>query len=231
MSWEIFESEAGRYEAWYATRSGRRVDRAEQALLTWLLARFPSAARVLEIGCGTGHFTRWLVGQSRRVVGLDRSPAMLAEARTRNPGIPVILAEARHLPLRDAALDLVLFVTTVEFLEDAEAALREAARVAREGLILIALNRWSVGGFTRRWAPSRARHRLLREARDQSVRSLRALAARAAGARLEEMRWTSTLFPASLWRMRAPILLGDILGLAVRLSPPGPVAPKKERVE
>lgn len=59
VSWRIFEEEAPKYEAWYATLRGQRVHRAERALLEWLLAAFPQARSVLEIGCGTGHFTRW----------------------------------------------------------------------------------------------------------------------------------------------------------------------------
>ncbi|MBN1135320.1 MAG: hypothetical protein JXM73_01975, partial [Anaerolineae bacterium] len=50
---------ASGYEAWYET-TGRRADRLEKALLKQLLARFPQASSLLEVGCGTGHFTRWL---------------------------------------------------------------------------------------------------------------------------------------------------------------------------
>jgi SAM-dependent methyltransferase len=56
------------------------VSSAEKDLLRWMLARFPSARSVLEVGCGTAHFTRWLEPQ-RLVVGLERSAAMLREAR------------------------------------------------------------------------------------------------------------------------------------------------------
>jgi pyruvate,water dikinase len=56
------------------------VDQAERAPLTWLLRGFPTARNVLEVGCGTGHFAAWLASQGWRVVGLDRAPAMLAEA-------------------------------------------------------------------------------------------------------------------------------------------------------
>jgi SAM-dependent methyltransferase len=73
--------EASRYEGWYETARGRRADRAEQSLLAWLLGWFPGARRVLEVGSGTGHFTRWLAARGFSVIGLDRSPAMLRAAR------------------------------------------------------------------------------------------------------------------------------------------------------
>ena len=79
MSWRIFERAAEGYEAWYATARGRRADEAERALLAWLLAPFADARSVLDVGCGTGHFAAWLRSRALDVVGLDRSPAMVAE--------------------------------------------------------------------------------------------------------------------------------------------------------
>ena len=40
-----------------------------------------TGASVLEVGAGTGRITRLLVGRAARIVGVDRSPAMLAVAR------------------------------------------------------------------------------------------------------------------------------------------------------
>lgn len=73
------------YEAWYET-SGRRADRLEKALLRRLLADFLQGRTMLEIGCGTGHFTRWFSEQGFQTIGLDLSLAMLAQAR-RQPAV------------------------------------------------------------------------------------------------------------------------------------------------
>jgi Zn-dependent protease len=67
------------YEAWYEN-TGRRADRLEKALLKQLLARFPQASSILEVGCGTGHFTRWFEELGLQTAGLDLSLSMLAEA-------------------------------------------------------------------------------------------------------------------------------------------------------
>lgn len=218
MSWRLFEDAAARYDAWYDTPRGRRVERAEHALLSALLAAVPGARSILDVGCGTGRFTAWLA-RAVRVVGIDRSPAMLAEMRARHPRIPVLVGDAHGLPIPDAAVDVVLFLTTLEFLEDPLAALREAVRVARRGLILVALNRWSVGGLSRRLGP-RARSVLRGHARDVSLLSLRAMAREAAGPRLVALPWASTLFPDGLWAIRARLPLGDVLGMAVALAEP-----------
>jgi ubiquinone/menaquinone biosynthesis C-methylase UbiE len=228
VSWEIFEREAGGYEDWYGTPSGRRADRVERNLLSWLLGYFPSARSVLEVGCGSGHFIRWLSGTGLRVVGLDRAPAMLAETQRRSPGIPVVLGDAHRLPFRDGAVDLALLVLTLEFLDDPAVALSEAVRVARQGLVVVALNRWSLGGWHRRRASYRARHRLLGQARDQTLSSLRALLRNAAGRRWQAAHWTSGLFPGFLWRMRIKLALGDVIGLAVWLAPSEKVEIKVE---
>jgi hypothetical protein len=114
-------------------------------------------------------------------------------------------------------MDLALFVTTLEFLDDPEEALAEAVRVARRGLLVVALNRWSLGGLSRRWGPQ-ARQPLLGRARDHSLWSLRVAVQKAAGERLEQIRWTSTLFPACLWRIHAPVPIGEVIGMAAALG-------------
>jgi len=218
MSWERFEQAASGYAEWYTTRGGRRVDRAERALLRWLLACFPDACTVVEIGCGTGHFAGWLAERAMRVAGLDRSPAMLREMHRNCPGVPVVLGDADHLPFRDGAVDLALFVTTLEFLDDPPKALAEAVRVARQGIVLVVLNRWSTGGLSRRWGPQ-ARQPLLGRARDYSLWTLRGEVEKAAGARLGVIRWTSMLFPACPWRLHGPVPLGEVIGMAAPCSP------------
>ena len=219
MAWEPFELAASGYAEWYTTRRGRRVDQAECDLLTWLLESFPSATSALEIGCGTGQFSHRLRDRLGQVVGLDRSPAMLWELRRRSPATPAILADAHRLPFGDATVDLVVYVTALEFLEYPAQTLREAVRVARQGLLLVVLNRWSLGGLSRRWGPQ-AHQPVLGQARDCSLIDLQATVKGGAGQRLREMRWRSTLFPNGAWRLRLPIPLGDVVGLAALISLP-----------
>jgi ubiquinone/menaquinone biosynthesis C-methylase UbiE len=184
---------------------GQRVDLAERA--------------VLEVGCGTGHFTAWLTTRGLRVVGVDRSPAMLAALRQRCTGVAVVRGDAQALPYRTGAVDVVAFITTLEFLDDPVAALAEAARVARQGILLVVLNRWSLGGLSRRWG-QQARQPLLGQARDYSVVSLWETVQQALGPRVHTVYWTSTLFPASLWWVRASVPLGSVIGMAVILAMP-----------
>jgi len=216
--WQLFEPSATGYEAWYATPRGRRADAAERALLEYLLGSFAGSRRALEVGCGTGHFTRWLAGQLPCVVGLDRAPAMLAEARRTSPHLLVIRGDAQRLPIRSRGVDLGVFVTTLEFVDSPAVAVAEAVRVARQGVLLVVLNRWSVGGWSRRWGAD-ARRPLLGRARDFTLPSLRTLALTAAGCRLRGLRWAAALFPGARADALARVPFGDIVGLAMELTP------------
>jgi SAM-dependent methyltransferase len=217
VTWQRFEREAERYEAWYETARGARASRAEKDLLDWLLRDFSDSRTALDVGCGTGHFTSWLSRRGLRPIGLDRAPAMVAALRQQLPGCPALIADAQLLPIRDRAVDLVVFVTTLEFLEHPRRALSEAARVARRGLIALALNRWSAGAFSRRFGPA-SRGALLPHARDLSPPELRSLVREAAGKRLEGLRCRTALLPAPLSARPLLTPLGDIVGVGAQLS-------------
>ena len=45
----------------------------------------PAGALVIDAGCGTGRYARGLAGAGFRVIGVDRSPALIAEARAASP--------------------------------------------------------------------------------------------------------------------------------------------------
>jgi SAM-dependent methyltransferase len=143
------ERVAAHYEAWYETPEGRRADELEKAVLGRLLRGFSRPGTVVEVGCGTAHFARWLSEQGLATVGLDLLAAMLAQALD---GIPLVRGDARRLPFADGAFDLTALVTTLEFLERPQEALAEALRVARRGLLLGVLNRCSLLGLQRRLA-------------------------------------------------------------------------------
>jgi ubiquinone/menaquinone biosynthesis C-methylase UbiE len=139
-----------RYEAWFSSPFGRRADRVEKRIMQGLLADFAESRSLLEVGCGTGHFTEWFADLGLSAVGLDRSPFMLAFARDRRPDIPFLLGDATSLPFGEAAFDIVVLITVLEFLDSPEAALQEAGRVARDGLLLGVLNSLSPVALWRR---------------------------------------------------------------------------------
>jgi SAM-dependent methyltransferase len=186
------ERAAASYESWYETPEGTRADALEKAALRRLMEGFSAAQSVLEVGCGTGHFTRWLRDLGWRALGLDLSAPMLAEARALD-GVPLVRGDAARLPFADGAFDVVSFITTLEFLEHPDAALAEAVRVAQEGLLLGVLNRWSILGLRRRLA-GLFRPTIYDQARFYGVKGLeQELRAVVDGA--GRTVWRTTLFP------------------------------------
>ncbi len=198
------------YEVWYGT-AGHRADCLEKALLKRLLAGFPQASTILEVGCGTGHFTRWFGELGLQAMGLDLSRPMLAEAiRLGSP--PCVHGDALALPFSTAAFDLVALVTTLEFLPEPVQDLAEALRVARQGLVLGVLNRQSLLGrqSKREGGP------IWGVARFFAPAELSRLVRRAAAGRPAEIIWRTTLWPA--WSGVLPLPWGGFIGMAVMLS-------------
>ena len=96
--------------------------------------------RVLDVGCGVGHEAIRLAqraGSPGRVVGVDASPPMIAQARQRAREEPLPaqfdVGDAHHLAFPDGAFDLCRTERVVRYLRRPETALREMARVVRPG--------------------------------------------------------------------------------------------------
>ena len=92
------------------------------------------AREVLDLGCGTGRHTEWLVAAGARVTAVDFSQAMLEQARRKVPATDVrFIVHDLHepLPLDDASFDAVVSGLVLEHLRDLDAFFVEAHRVLR----------------------------------------------------------------------------------------------------
>lgn len=102
----------------------------------------PGGLVLADLGCGTGWAARELVGNAARLVCIDRSPGMLAEARralgdtARGTAIEYHEGELDALPLTDHSLDGAVAALVLHHLAAPDAALREALRVLRPGAAL-----------------------------------------------------------------------------------------------
>ena len=210
---------AARYDAWYATPEGRKADALEKASLWRTLESFGHVESVLEVGCGTGHFTRWLSDQGLVAAGLDNSTAMLLQAQRLDSDV-LVQGDALHLPFCDGAFDLVAFITALEFLEQPRQALLEGLRVARQGLLLGVLNRHSVLGLQRRLT-SLLRPTVYGRARFLSVVEVKRLLQSVAGAGTRIV-WHTTLFPRCWPWPQAHLPWGAFLTMAL-------IAPHEQR--
>ena len=132
------------YDAWYDTPRGRWVGETEYALAARLLA--PQAGdNLLDVGCGTGWFTRRAAADGLQVTGLDPNPTWLDYARSHSsPALNWVEGDARELPFADASFDHVLSVAALCFVDDERRAVAESVRVARRRFAIGWLNRNSL---------------------------------------------------------------------------------------
>jgi ubiquinone/menaquinone biosynthesis C-methylase UbiE len=119
---------------------------ASKRLMLERIALAPGAA-VLDVGCGPGTdvFDMVdLVGPTGRLVGLDASEVMVAEARRRagkfDAPITFEVGEARALPFPDDTFDVCRSERLLEHLPDPQRAITEMVRVTRPGGRIVAFD-------------------------------------------------------------------------------------------
>jgi ubiquinone/menaquinone biosynthesis C-methylase UbiE len=96
-------------------------------------ARVGPGVRVLDVATGPGYVAGAAAQRGARVVGVDFSGAMLAEARRHHPGIDFQAGDAGALPFPDASFDVVVMSFGLLHLAHPDQALAEAHRVLRPG--------------------------------------------------------------------------------------------------
>ncbi|RKD95944.1 class I SAM-dependent methyltransferase [Halopiger aswanensis] len=134
-----FETRADEYDEWFEHNEG--AYRAERTALERALPDRHAAGgsdadhpHALEVGVGTGRFAAPL----EIPIGID--PAQTPLPRARERGVDPVCAVAESLPVADDAVDLVLFVTVLSFVDDLEATLSEARRVLTDdGTLVVAV--------------------------------------------------------------------------------------------
>ena len=97
----------------------------------------------IELGCGTGYVSAWLMRRGARPVGIDNSPEQLATARRFQAefglSFPLHLGNAEATPFPDATFDLAISEYGAAIWCDPRRWIPEAARLLRPGGRLIFL--------------------------------------------------------------------------------------------
>jgi ubiquinone/menaquinone biosynthesis C-methylase UbiE len=121
----------------------RQEEAEAQALAAARLAGCPDGGDLLDVPCGFGRHSVPLARAGYRVVGVDRSEALLAEARRRARGErwpKLVRADYRELPFADGSFDAAVnLFSSLGYLGDAEdtKVLAEIRRVLRPGARLV----------------------------------------------------------------------------------------------
>jgi ubiquinone/menaquinone biosynthesis C-methylase UbiE len=156
---------------------------AGAVFLEWLAP--PQNARWLDIGCGTGVFTRLILdtSSSAEVFAVDSEPAQIDHARRELAGTRASfrIADGCALPFSESTFDIVASALVINFIPDRPRAIAEMRRVAKPGGVIASY----VWDFAAECSPSWPLRRALQEngfevppipgARDSSLHRLRSL--------------------------------------------------------
>ena len=177
-----FSAAAGGYDA-HAEAQRRAADLVAERLPTP-----PAAARVLELGCGTGLLTRRLLerlGPNARLLATDLSPAMIAQASgaLADPRLSFAVMDAEAPASPDASFDLVVSSLAAQWFSDLPAALDRLVGLLKPGGRLLIATLGS--GTFAEWRAAHAEMDL--EAGIADYPDAAALAAMVAGAEVESL--------------------------------------------
>ena len=116
---------------WDSPAGKRRADRRAQYFID--LANIKSGDKVLEIGCGTGLFTRKFYAATKAtIVAIDISEDLLTEARKLLPEVTFKSDDAMHMSFQNAEFDVVFGSSVLHHLEF-DSSLKEIYRVLKPG--------------------------------------------------------------------------------------------------
>jgi trans-aconitate methyltransferase len=96
-----------------------------------LLAPQPGE-RILDVGCGTGHLTAEIAQSGAQVLGIDRSEAMIAQARENFPLLSFETQDVCALPY-DGAFDAIFSNAVLHWVQPPETAAAAVARALKPG--------------------------------------------------------------------------------------------------
>ena len=116
----------------------------------FLLRHIPAQCRhILEIGCGTGTFSRLLAGRADRVLAIDLSPQMIRLARASSqlyPNIDFATGDVMTHHLPDNQFDCIATLTTIHHLP-IESILRKIRKALQPGGVFVCLDLYQRSTF------------------------------------------------------------------------------------
>jgi len=136
-----FGTIAHEYDQWFRTPIGCVYGKLESKALNRFLPSSDSGEKMLDVGCGTGHFSELFAERGFRVYGVDISAKMIEVAQSKSiPGATFGVADMVDLPFPDEYFDIAASVAALEFVADPERALQEMIRCLKPGgSVLIAV--------------------------------------------------------------------------------------------
>lgn len=134
-----FDKTAQDYDSWYDTKAGRMYDKLEKKTFDRLIGADNVGKKLLDVGCGTGHWSSYFANKGFQVVGIDVSDKMIKAAKDKNiknARFEVVGGDKIHF--KDKSFDCAAAITSVEFMQNPQLAISEMVRcVKSKGIVLI----------------------------------------------------------------------------------------------
>lgn len=107
--------------------------------------------KILDVGCGGGHYMEYFIKMGGKTTGIDSSPKMIALANKylKKKGyekFSLYKADSRKIPFSNGSFDLIIAIGTLEYLSNPEMAIAEINRVLKPG-------GYAVFSFTKKQTP------------------------------------------------------------------------------
>jgi ubiquinone/menaquinone biosynthesis C-methylase UbiE len=147
----VFDFHSARaYKQWTKRPEIKRSEMSELRLMMDMLAPMRGKT-VLEVGCGSGSSLLPFIEKGLLVTGIDPSPYMLDIAMHRiGHRADLHRGYGEELPFEDNSFHYVCLNHTLEFVDDCEAVIEEACRVAKDKIFIGMMNRHAFKGYRRR---------------------------------------------------------------------------------
>ena len=140
------------------SRWNKRRRRRPSLLVEWL-QHLPAGTRLLDLGCGGGRDAGDLDLRGYRVVGVDRTSALLSAGRRRYRSLPLVRADLRQLPFHAMSFDGLWAAASLMHLPKPEARriLADLCKLVRPGGLFAATVTYGMKSrlVTDGWVPGR----------------------------------------------------------------------------
>jgi len=128
-----FDDAADRYDQWYERPRGRVYDRIEKRAIDKLLKDQTQGKRLLEVGCGTGHWSWFFSTRGCEVIGIDVSERMVTIAKSKDIVRSTFhVMDGHRMSFADRSFDMAAAMTALEFATDPKVMIAEMARCVRK---------------------------------------------------------------------------------------------------
>ena len=127
------------YDDWYKSARGALYNRLEKRAVDRFLVERRYEGQLLEVGCGTGHWSKYFSSKGFEVTGIDISADMIKVAQRKNiVNSRFEIADGENLPFAAQSFDIAAAITTLEFTPNPAKMIAEMVRcVKKNGGIMI----------------------------------------------------------------------------------------------